>query len=480
MNNLILSFKKYIKKRLLCICLMPIVCLSSCTLAPTMEKIALPVPIQFPSTPTTEYSNLSPSPKLDWKNLVVPANLQKIVKLALENNRDLRISALNIEKFQAQYRIVRASLTPSINATAAEVNSLTPANLTTTGNQAQVHNVAVGLGFSNYEVDVFGKLRDLKEQALEQYLGTEQAFKTVRLSLIAQICSVYYTLIADEGHYVIANNLLQNQKEILDISQKIYEQGILSEAGLNQVKASYHLAEMDLSRYANAISQDKNLLTLLVGTSLPEDLYPKSSFNPSNLLIGNLPADLPATVLTQRPDVLEAEHLLKAANANIGVARAAFFPSITITGLYGTASADMGTLFTPGQLSWSFIPQISLPIFNAGAIAANLSASKANQKIYLANYERVIQYAFREVSDNLTIQSTLNDELSHEIELIRLNENNLQITSARFKHGVDNYLTKLLVQRNLYLEQQNLLNLQLAKSINLINLYKSLGGDISF
>lgn len=468
----------YYKKQIFYFLLMNIFCLSSCSLAPNFEKVALPIPNQFPNNALTQYSGVLTDQKLDWHRLIVSKNLQDLVKLALSNNRDLRISSLNIERTQAQYRIVRANLLPTVNATAIETNALTPANLTTTGSQSQIHNTAVGIGFNNYEVDVFGKLRDLKDQALEQFLSSEEAFKTVRLSLIAQVCSVYYTLVADQQHLAISKMLLHNQKESLQISQKMFEQGMLSDSALNQVKALYHIAEIDVSRYINAVAQDKNLLALLVGTTIPNELYPPLQVDQYELLTGNLPPDLPATVLTQRPDVLEAEHLLRAANANIGVARAAFFPSITITGFYGTASSDMNSLFTPGQLSWAFIPQITLPIFNSGSLLANLSISKTNRQIYLANYERVIQYAFREVSDNLISQSTLIDQLKHETELIHLSEKNLQLTTARYENGIDSYLTKLINQRNLYLEQQILLNLQLAKSINLINLYKSLGGDI--
>jgi multidrug efflux system outer membrane protein len=445
-------------------------------LAPDYQRPTAPIASNWPSgaayvnNPET-HANINDN----WRNFVLDSKLQNLIELAIDNNRDLRIAALNIEKTQAQYQIQGALLFPQINATASETGSLTPADLSRTKAQFVEHNYSVGLGFSNYELDFFGRIRNLKEEALEQYLSSEAAHRSTRISLIAQVSSAYFNMAADQEHLALSENTLKTQQASYDLIKRRFEFGIASQLDLSQAQTTLDTARGDVARYTSLVAQDLNALNLLAGTEVPDDLLPTRSVINKPVLqesINGLPSDL----LNNRPDIQEAEHQLKAANADIGVARAAFFPSITLTTSIGTASSQLSGLFKAGSRTWLFSPQINLPIFDAGTNIANLKVSKTNRAISVAQYEKAIQSAFREVADGLADRGTLGTQLEAQQSLVHATTQSVQLSTARFQHGVDSYLAVLDSERSLYSAEHTLINLKLAQKNNLITLFKALGG----
>jgi multidrug efflux system outer membrane protein len=461
-----------------CLAIISAVAVSGCgTLAPDYQRPDLPVPANWAASPaSTSAGNPGQNAaNIDWHEFITDTNLQKLIALALVNNRDLRVAALTIEKAQAQYQINRAALFPAISATAGENASSTPADLSPTGSRYTLRNNSVGLGFSSYELDFYGRLRNLKDQALEQYLGTEEAHRSAQISLIAEVATAYLTLAADQGHLALSKETLKTQQATYEMDKRRFELGASSQLDLSLAQTAVDTARGDVARYTSTVAQDVNALTLLIGTSVPADLLPASS--PTTIAaVRDLPAGLPSDLLQNRPDILEAEHQLKAANANIGVARAAFFPSITLTGSVGTASAQLSGLFQSNSNTWGFSPQINLPIFNAGSNTANLNAAKADRGIYLAQYEKAIQSAFREVADAMAVHDNLDEQLAAQQSMVDTTTLSLTLSDARFKNGVDSYLVVLDSQRSLYTAQHSLINLKLAQATNLVTLYKALGG----
>lgn len=454
-----------------------LIALTGCAnLAPDYQRPALPVANNWPNG--SAYKNNPDTHATineDWRNFILDPKLQKLTGLALANNRDLRVAALTIEKAQAQYQIQGALLFPKISATASETGTLTPADLSTSKIQQVTHDYNVGLGFSNYELDFFGRVRNLKEEALEQYLATEAAHRSTRISLIAQIASSYLTMAADQEHLSLAEKTFKDQQASFELNKRRFELGVASQLDLSQAQTTLETARGDVARYTSLVAQDLNALTLLAGTAIPDDLLPALSLIDEEVLheaMNGLPSDL----LTNRPDIQEAEHQLKAANADIGVARAAFFPSITLTTSIGTASAQLSGLFKAGSRAWLFSPQINLPVFDAGSNIANLRVAKANRAISVAQYEKAIQSAFREVADGLADRGTLGEQLAAQHSLVDATMQSFRLSSARFQHGIDSYLAVLDSQRTLYTAEHLLINLKLAQKNNLITLYKALGG----
>jgi multidrug efflux system outer membrane protein len=406
---------------------------------------------------------------------VIDPKLQQLIALALANNRDLRVTALTIEKAQAQYQIERSTLYPHINASASDNAALTPAGLSTTGTRTVSHVENVGLGFSAYELDFFGRVRSLKDQALEQYLSTEEAHRSTQISLIAQVVSAYLTLAADQEHLSLATETLRTQQSTYAMDKRRFELGVASQLDLSQAQTAVDTARGDTARYTSVVAQDINALTLLAGTAIPDDLLPSASLT-TIAAVRDLFPGLPSDLLQNRPDILEAEHQLKAANANIGIARAAFFPNISLTSSIGTASNQLNGLFKSGSRTWQFAPQINLPIFDGGSNIANLKIAKADRGIYLAQYEKAIQSAFREVADALADHGTLEAQLAAQQSLVDATALSFKLADARFQKGVDSYLIVLDSQRSLYTAQHSLINLKLSQANNLVTLYKALGG----
>ena len=411
---------------------------------------------------------------LQWQDFVVDSQLRDVISLALKNNKDLRIAALQIQKAQSQLNVSQANLFPQINASLSNTASKTPAALTTSGQVSIMHDYSSGIGFSAYEIDMYGRLQSLKTAAFEQYLSTSQAALTVKISLIAQIATQYLTLCADQAHLRLAEQTLDTQIRSYEIDRKRFDLGVISELDLSQSRTSIETARVDISRYRSLVAQDQNLLDLLVGSSVPEPLLPKDFLtlsSPTTIAPG-----LPSDLLRNRPDILDVEHQLIAANANIGAARAAYFPSITMTTFYGSASPSMSSLFGQGSRAWSFIPQLNLPIFDAGRISANLKIAQTNQKIAIELYQKTIQTAFREVADSLAVQDNIKDELAAQESLVEATALSLKLSKARYENGINSYLNVLDSERSLYAAKHNLIALKLAQSVNQFTLYKALGG----
>jgi multidrug efflux system outer membrane protein len=451
--------------------------LTACgTLAPDYHRPEAPVSKNWPTGAAYADAPKGQSAALvDWRGFVTDKKLQQVIELALSNNRDLRVAALNVEKAQAQYQIQRANLFPHINATAGENASLTPAQVSFTRSPFLLRAYSVGLGLSSYEIDLFGRIRSLKEEALELYFGTEEARRSAQISLIAQVAATYLALEADQEHLSLAKQTLKTQQETFAMDKRRFELGSASQLDMSQSESAVDTARGDVARYTSLVAQDMNALTLLAGAEVPENLLPSDSIMSVTSLKDVAPG-LPSDLLENRPDILAAEHQLKAANANIGAARAAFFPSITLTSSISSESSQLSGLFKPGSRAWQFIPQVNLPIFEGGANIANLDAAKADRKIYLAQYEKAIQTAFREVADALADQGTLNEQVAAEQSLVDATSLSYKLSDARFQKGIDSYLVVLDSQRSLYAAQHNLINLKLARANNLVTLYKALGG----
>lgn len=452
--------------------------LSGCTMAPSYTRPVAPISVDWPSGPSyqqqTAKSEQKQAADIPWRDYFVEARLQQVIALALTNNRDLRVALLNIEKARAQYRIQRADLLPTVSGNAGATIQRTPADLSSSGQARTSEQYNVGLGVSSYELDLFGRVQSLKDQALEQYLATEQTRRSIQISLIAETANAWLTLAADQERLKIARDTQASQEEYYRIMKHRYDAGITTALDLYQARTGVEAARVDIARYTAQIAQDRNALTLLVGAPLTADLLP-SELGPVTPL-HELPIGLPSEVLLKRPDILAAEHRLKGANANIGAARAAFFPRIGLSASFGTASADLSGLFQPGSLAWNFMPQISVPLFDTGRNIAGLEVSKTERDIAVAQYEKAIQTAFREVADALAQRGTINDQLTAQQALTDATAESHLLSQARYDKGVDSYLSVIIAQRSLYNAQQNLIGVRLARLTNQTTLYKVLGG----
>ena len=440
-------------------------------LAPTYERPAAPVPAAYPDVAPESSS----AADIDWRTFFADAKLSGLIELALANNRDLRVAVLNIEQARAQYRVQDAQTLPAVNATGSGTAARTPASVSGTGAAVTSHQYSANLGVSAYELDLFGRVRNLSAQALEQFLATEQARRTTHISLVAEVTTAYLNWAADLDRLALAQETLRSQSESYRLTQTRFELGAASALTLRQLQTSVESARVDVARYTGQVAQDRNALALLLGTPVPEALAPDALGDTLNAL-PDLPAGVPSDLLLRRPDLLQSEHQLKAATANIGVARAAFYPRISLTAAAGSSSADLSSLFKAGSGAWSFMPQISLPIFDGGANQANLDSAKAAQGIAVAQYEKSIQTAFREVADALAQRSAVGDQLEAQNALVQASGEVLQMSQARFDRGVDSYLDVLDAQRSWYGARQTLIATRLARLTNGVTLYKALGG----
>jgi len=454
---------------------------SACTLAPKYERPALPV-AQTWSTPTAEPTGSVTAADLDWRQVLVDQRLQGVVDLALKQNRDLRVAVLNIEKARAQYGVQRSALFPAINGTLSEQRSHTPASASqfgqipgASGGAIDTDIFSASIGFTAYELDLFGRIRSLNAQALQSFFATQETSRSVRISLIAETANAWLTLAADQERLALAKDTLRTREDTLRLTQQQVDGGVGSLATLRNAQVQAETARSDAAVYTAQVTQDLNALTLLVGADVPAELLPSGGLASAQIL-ADLPAGLPSDVLARRPDVLASEHQLQAANANIGAARAAFFPRISLTGSLGSSSTELDGLFKSGTKAWSFAPQISLPIFAGGANVANLNVSKANRDIAVATYEKTVQTAFREVSDALSVRATVGDRLAAQERLVVAATDSQRLSQQRRDAGLDSALTLLDSQRTLYAAQQGLITARLARATNLVTLYKTLGG----
>ncbi len=449
--------------------------LSGCsTLAPTYEQPKAPVPQQWTSAGQPAAGEAAKTiAELPWREFVVESRLQKVIELALANNRDLRVATLNIDRARALYQIQRAPQLPQVNATAGATGQRTPADLSSSGKARVSHQYTVGLSAS-YELDFWGRVNNLKDQALEQYLATEQAQRSVQISLIADVATAWLNLAADRERLKLARETLKSQQESYQLMQRRFDLGALSELDLRQAQSRVEAARVDVALYTAQEALSENALNLLVGAAVPKELAPDKLGEVT--VLRELSAGLSSEILLKRPDISAAEHRLKGMNANIGAARAGYFPKISLTAGLGTASSQLSGLFQGGSGVWSIMPQVSLPIFDWGAVKSGVEVAKADQKIALAQYEKAIQTAFREVADALTNYQTLGDRLTAQQAFSDAVGESYRISEARYQKGVDSYLTVLDAQRSTYSAKQGLISTRLARYSNRIALYKVLGG----
>lgn len=452
--------------------------LGACSLIPAFERPAAPVPASFPQSTVdaaADPASVALADTIAWRDYFVDARLREVVGLALENNRDLRIAALNIERARAQYGIQRSALFPSISAGGGQSAQRVPGDLNPSGDSIVSRQYSANLGFASYELDFFGRVGSLEEQALQLYLGTEEARRSAQISLVAEVANTWLRVAAARERLVLARNTFGTRQKSFELTQRSFDAGAVSALDLRQAETLMQTARADAARYAAMLAQDENALALVVGAGVPAELR-ADAMNEALVSIAELPAGVPSEVLTRRPDVVQAEYALRAANANIGAARAAFFPSITLTANVGTASASLGGLFDGGSGAWSFIPQIRLPIFEAGRLQASLDVAEIQRDINVAQYEKTIQSAFREVADALAERATLGEQLDAQRKLVAAAQQSFELSQARYDAGVDSYLGLLDAQRSLYVSEQALIAARLSDASNRVALYKVLGG----
>jgi multidrug efflux system outer membrane protein len=454
--------------------------LAGCSLAPVYQRPVAPVAPAWPAGDAYQgvpaaAADAKPVSEIQWREYFSDERLRQVIALALVNNRDLRVSVLNIERARAEYNIQSAALLPKLNAGVSQSATRTPADLTGTGAAAVTRQYSGGLSMPSYELDFFGKVRNASEAGLQTYLGTEEARRTQQISLVAEVANAYLTLTADQQRLKLAAETLGSQRITSDLSRKRFENGVTSGVDMYDAETSVQAARNDVATYTAQVALDRNALTLLVGGAVPAELLPGDELTDVTRLAA-IPAGLPSELLRNRPDVQQAERTLRANNANIGVARAAFFPSISLTASGGSASRNLSGLFKSGSGTWSFAPQINLPIFDGGVNRANLNIAKADRDISVAQYEKAIQVAFREVADALATRGTIDERLASQQALVAAAEKSFQINDARYRKGADTYLNALVAQRALYSAQQGLISTRLNQTSNAVTLYKVLGG----
>jgi multidrug efflux system outer membrane protein len=456
---------------------------AGCTMEPKYDRPAAPVSGAFPAdgvyatqpVPAAGARSASGQAAVDigWRDFFVDQRLQRLIEIALKNNRDLRVSVLNIEASRAQYQIVRAQLMPAVSAAASQTKQRTPKDLSFLGKTIS-NEYSVGLNAS-WEIDFFGRIRSLKDQALAQYLATAEARKAAEIALVASVADQYVTLLSFDDLLKVTQDTLKTADDSYRITKLQYDTGTGSELDLRQAETVVEQAKADLQSQARLRAQAENALILLVGEPLPDDLPGGLALNDQDLLT-DIPAGLPSDLLTRRPDIMEAEQNLLAANANIGAARAAFFPRVSLTGSFGTLSPTLGGLFKPGSAAWSFAPQITLPIFEGGQNLANLDLANVEKNIQIAQYEKAIQTAFREVADGLAARGTYDQQITALERNTFAEQRRLELSDLRYRNGVDSYLAVLTAQTDLYTSQRSLITARMQRLTNLVDLYKALGG----
>lgn len=449
--------------------------LTGCTMIPKYTRPEAPVPASWPSGPAYKETPAAPETAvvadLPWRRFFTDSRLQHVIDMGLKNNRDLRVAALNVERARALYRIQRAELLPTVATGTRAIKQRVRISGGT--GLVTVEEYSLNLGISSWELDFFGRIRSLSQKALEEYFATEQGRRSAQILLVSEIANAYLTLAADRENLKLAQSTLKSQQEAYNVIKRRFEVGLAPELDLRQVQTRVDAARVDVARYTELAALDENALNLLAGGAVPAGLLPLelSVVKP----LPEVSAGASSEVLLRRPDILQAEHLLKAANANIGAARAAFFPRISLTSAVGTASGDLSGLFTTGSFVWSYAPQTIMPIFDARTWSG-LKATKVDRELAVAQYEKAIQGAFREVADALAGKGTLGDQLAAQNSLVEAAARAYRLSNSRYEKGIDIYLNVLDAQRSLYSAQQGLIAIRLAKFANQVRLYAVLGG----
>ena len=463
--------KKMIKK--LTLVLLAAGVLSSCSMAPNYVRPDAPIESQFPGN-ADDASAKTPVTQIGWNEFFHEPRLKALIAAAIENNRDLRVAALRIEEARALYGIQWADRLPNFEAQGAGTRQRT---VGTTGGMVTQGNYTVGLGLAAFELDFFGRVKSLSDAALAEYLATEEAQRAAYISLVSEVAKTYLTERAQARQIELAKESYESYKRSYELMQKRYEVGASSALELRQYETLMQSALVSLSTLQRQRAQTENALVVLIGGKQIKDLPAAHDLSEDDIM-QDIPAGLPSDLINNRPDIRQYEQLLKSANANIGAARAAFFPRITLTGFAGTASPTLSGLFDAGSGAWTFMPQLTLPIFDAGRNISNLDLAEARKNIAVAQYEKTVQVAFREVADALMARDWLNEQVKAQAAVLKSETERLKLSEARYNNGIASSLEVFDSQRQQFAAQQSLVDARLLRLINTVELYRSLGGGI--
>ncbi|WP_151639382.1 efflux transporter outer membrane subunit [Noviherbaspirillum aerium] len=450
---------------------------SACSLAPRYERPAAPIANTYPAEPVAAGATATATADTGWREFFQDPRLQALIESTLANNRDLRVAALRIEEARAQYNIVSADLLPNFNAALAGSRGRTSAATSPLGTSAVSTSYQVGLNLASFELDFFGRVRNLNEAALALFLSTEEARRSAQISLVAEVAKAYLAERAFAEQQELAQRTLSARETGFRLAQQRFEVGASSALDLRQQEVLVQTARATLAGLVRQRAQAQNALILLAGQPLAE-LPPARSLSEQNI-VAELPPGLPSDLLIRRPDIRASELQLTASNANIGAARAAFFPRISLTAGIGSASGELGDLFEAGTRTWSFVPQLVLPIFDAGRNRANLSLAEVRNNIAVANYEKTIQVAFREVSDALVARGAIDEQIDAQRRVVEAQADRLRLAEQRFQGGIASSLEVLDAQRELFSAEQSLVQTRQLRLTNAVDLYRSLGGGVN-
>jgi multidrug efflux system outer membrane protein len=439
-----------------------VVLAAGCTMIPPYQRPEAPIPDGWPSGPSYQDVRGEPAGEVPWREFFTDARLQAVIA-----------AALNVERARALYRIQRAELLPAVDAAGSGSKQRIPYDLSGTGRSETFEQYRAELRIASWEIDFFGRIRSLEQRALEEYLATEQARRGAQILLVSEVANAYFILAANRENLQLAQSTIEAQQTSYHLIRRRFEVGIVPELDLRQVQTRVDTARVDVARYTVLAAKDENALNLLVGAPVPAAWLPEGLS-----AVAPLPDVSPVAsseILLLRPEVLQAESLLKAANADIGAARAAFFPRIALTTAVGTASEQLTGLFKSDSLAWNYRPAAVLPIFDP-RIWAVLDASEVQQQIAVNQFEAAIQAAFREVADALARRGTMSEQMAAQQSLVEATTKTYRLSNARYEKGNDIYLNVLDAQRSLYSAQQGLIAIRLAKLVNQVRLYAALGG----
>lgn len=450
--------------------------LAGCTMVPVYEQPAVSVPATFVAGEVATESAISAS-ELGWQDYFADPRLHRLIELALTRNTDLRTAALNAEVVRAQYAISRANLLPGLNASASGSRARVAQDLSATGNSFVASSYSVGLGIASYELDLFGKLRSSSDAALQSYFSSMSARDATHLTLVATVAKAYFNQRGAEESMALAQHVLKSREQTYSLTQLKHQAGVVSAVDLRQQEALIESAKADYANAVQAREQAQNALVKLINQPLPTDL-PAGLPLSEQFKAGPLMAGLPSDVLLQRPDIRAAEFALKQANANIGAARAAFFPSISLTTMVGTGSNELSGLFGGGNRTWTFAPSITLPIFNWGALQAGLDVARLRQQVQVVNYEAAVQSAFQDVANALVAREQLGQSFAASSKQAQAYADALRLVRLRYQHGVASALDLLDAERSSYAADTALLAKRITQLENHADLYKALGGGL--
>lgn len=448
------------------------IAVASCSMAPQYERPGNPVAEQLQELDSAAGSKFA---QVDWHEFYREPELRQLVGQALDNNRDLRLAALNVAQVQARYRIQRAELLPSLAATASAARQRVPESVSQIGGEYTTTQYSVGLGAAAWELDFFGRVNSLREGALQRYFASVEARRSAQLSLVAQVGETYFTWAANRALLDLATDTLARQRESFEVVKQRHERGLSSSLDVSQAATAVHSARVDIARYQRQLEESFTALELLVGAPLDAGQFAQRIVLDAGVT-ADVPAGLDSQVLLQRPDILQAEYQLRAANADIGAARAAFFPRIALTASAGSASNELDGLFSSGTGTWSFSPQISLPIFTWGSNTAALDVANLRKEASVAEYEQTIQVAFKEALDSIRALETLDAQFAAQQDLVQASEKSLELAKLRYERGVDSFLEVLVSQRDYNMARQGLVAVRLSQLQNKIALFRALGG----